>query len=370
MAEKEQAISAARITRISEEVRAVCPRFDAAAFTREVIADLPHLGLKARIARTSEALRAHLPGSAAEAADVLLRSLPTTPETAGITNDSGLHIYSPHSDFVARYCRRGEDLDFALSALARFTRYFTAEDAVRYFLNDFPKETLKAVDGWSRDSDYRVRRLASESTRPRLPGSIRVPLDVDVALPVLDQLHADHSRYVTTSVANHLHDIAFTRLDIVLDRLGRWKSARRTQDEKIDFIVRQALRTRLKEGDSAAYEFLGYPADPPVTLSPLRLKNTHLRDGDTLAFSADLAATAAAKLRVCYVISSPTKRGTPRRKVYILNECEVAAGQNVNLAKAHRFRSTANYVIQPGTHSLAIQVNGRRFSPAEFEVVE
>ncbi|MFI0813812.1 GNAT family N-acetyltransferase [Streptomyces echinatus] len=333
-------------------MQAACPRFDAQAFTREVLADLPRLELKARIARTSEALRSHLPGTAPEAVDILLRSLPPTPEAAGITNGSGLHIYSPHSDFVARYCRRSEDLEHALTALARFTQYFTAEDTVRYFLRDFPEETLKAVDRWARDSDYRVRRLASESTRPRLPGSIRVPLGVDVALAVLDQLYADSSRYVTTSVANHMHDIAEEDLALVLDPLGRWAGEGQAQQRSFDFIARQALRSRLKKGDETAYEFLGFPSNPPVELSSIRLEHTQVRVGDTLAFSADLRATAAANLRVNYVISSPTKTAKRRVKAYVLKSTEVEAGQTVALSKRHSLRSTAGVTLMPAaTHS-------------------
>ncbi|WP_432156149.1 hypothetical protein [Streptomyces sp. bgisy153] len=370
MAEKEHAISPARIIRIGDEVKAACPRFDVRAFTHEVVADLSQLELKARITRTSEALRSHLPGTAAEAVDILLRSLPPTPEAAGITNGSGLHIYSPHSDFVARYCRNSEDLEHALTALARFTQYFTAEDAVRYFLRDFPDETLKAIDRWARDSNFRVRRLASESTRPRLPGSIRVTVGVDVALPVLDQLYADSSRYVTTSVANHMHDIAFDDLDLVLSTLTRWKLAGRADEKEFDFIVRQALRTRLKAGDAAAYEFLGFPADPPVQLSPVRLEHTELRDGDTLAFAVDLSASASARLRVSYVISSTTQTGKLRQKVYFLKEAVTETGQLLRLAKDHVVRSTATSTIRPGTYTLELQVNSRRFAPTEFHVVE
>ncbi|MFI6277897.1 hypothetical protein [Streptomyces sp. NPDC050988] len=369
MAEKEHAISPARITRISEEVRSVCPRFNAEAFTREVVADLPDLELKARIARTSEALRAHLPGTAAEAVDILLRSLPATPEAAGITNGSGLHIYSPHGDFVARYCRRYEDLEHALTALARFTRYFTAENAVRQFLSDFPEETLKAVNNWAHDSDYRVRRLASESTRPRLPGSIRVRLESNTALPVLDQLYADSSRYVTTSVANHLHDIAEDDLDLVLDTLGRWKAVCRVRQTDLDFIARQALRTRLKNGDDAAYGFLGYPSNPPVRLTPIRLEHNQVRIGDTLSFAADLTASAAAKLRVNYVISSPTKTAKRRVKVYVLKTTAIAAGQTIALSKRHSLRSTATVALMPGSYTLELQVNGRKFGVEEFQVL-
>lgn len=135
----------------------MCPAFDADQFAREVIADLPPLALKARIARTSAGLHKHLPVSGAQALDILLRSLPATPEEAGITTDFGLHLYSPHSDYVARYCRTHDNLTSSLDALARMTPYFTAEDAARYFIADFPQETIATVNGWAQHPDHRVR---------------------------------------------------------------------------------------------------------------------------------------------------------------------------------------------------------------------
>ncbi|MFB0629451.1 hypothetical protein [Streptomyces sp. AB3(2024)] len=367
---KEAAINAERVTRIGHEIQAVCPAFDADQFAREVIADLPPLALKARIARTSAGLHKHLPVSGAQAIDVLLRSLPATPEEAGITTDFGLHLYSPHSDYVARYCRTHDNLTSSLDALARMTRYFTAEDAARYFIADFPQETMATVNGWAQHPDHRVRRLASESTRPTLPWSIRIPLAIDAAMPVLDQLHTDPSRYVTRSVANHLHDISAERPDIVLATLQRWKDAGRATGKEFEFIAREALRTLLKTGDTAAYEFLGYPAEPPITLPSLHLERHELREGETLAFTAELSATAPAKLRVSYVISSTTLTGSQRKKVYFLKDTSAEAGQALNLSKAHRVRTTATNTIRPGTHTLTLQVNGRRFAPTKFQVLE
>jgi hypothetical protein len=46
------------------------------------------------------------------------------------------------------------------------------------------------------------------------------------------------------------------------------------------------------------------------------------------------------------------------------------AGQNLRLAKEHVLRSTAASTILPGTYTLELQVNSRRFAPAEFHVVE
>src|SRR6266511_2319341 len=116
---KDRALNAERIARIGREVKAAMPTFDADAFVVDVMADLPGLELKARIARTAKGLYDHLPVTGAEALQVLLRSLPPTPEAAGVTNDFGLHLYSPHSDYAARYCRSAEHLDQALAALKR-----------------------------------------------------------------------------------------------------------------------------------------------------------------------------------------------------------------------------------------------------------
>jgi len=367
---KEQALNAGRIARIAREVHAVLPAFNADAFVSEVVADLPQLELKARIARTSQGLHDHLSAVGGQGLEVLLRSLPPTPQAAGVTNDFGLHIYSPHSDYVARYCRNAEDLERALDALRSFTRYFSAEDAVRYFLNDYPEQTLKAVHAWAQDQDYRVRRLASESTRPKLPWSPRITLPVDTALPVLEQLYADASRYVTQSVANHLRDIAATHPDLVLATLTRWKATRRANDKQFAFIAREALKARLKEGWPAAYEFLGYASDAPVEVSPIRIERTDLRAGETLVFRADLSTREALPLHVTYVISSTTPRGAHREKVYFLARATAEPGRALALTKEHLLRSTATTTIMPGAYALEIQVNGRRFPAARFQVIE
>ncbi|MER8084233.1 hypothetical protein ABTZ57_03475 [Streptomyces sp. NPDC094048] len=367
---KETALSPDRIARIGHEVQSTCPEFDADGFVREVMSDLPRLELKDRIARTSQALHTHLPVTGPEALDVLLRSLPPTPEAAGVTNDFGLHIYSPHSDYVARYLRTGEYLDQALEALARFTRYFSAEVAVRDFLNDFPDETMKAVDAWARDQDHRTRRLASEATRPRLPCARRISLPDDVALPILEQLYGDSSAYVRTSVANHLHDLSVTQPDLVLATLQRWKDSGLVPDKHFAFIARQALRSRLKKGWAGAHAFLGHAPDAPVELAPLVLERTELVDGGTLSFSATLTTTAPVPVHVMFVISSTTRTGKPREKVYFLLRSTGKPGEKLPLAKDHVLRSTATVELTPGAYSIALQVNGRRFPATAFRVRE
>ena len=367
---KDRALNAERIARIGREIQTVLPTFDANAFTADVMTDLPQLELKARITRTAKGLHDHLALGGTDALQVLLRSLPPTPQSAGITNDFGLHLYSPHSEYVARYCRTVENLEQSLDALRRFTCYFSAEDAVRYFLNDFPERTIKAVDAWARDSDYRVRRLASESTRPTLPWSPQISLPSDAALPFLDLLYADSSRYVTQSVGNHLRHIAATNPDLVLATLTRWRAARLANDKELTFIAREALKTHLKHGWPPAYEFLGYASDAPVDVAAVRLERTELHAGETLVFHTALTTSAPAPLHVTYVISSTTRRGAHREKVYFLNRVTAKPGQPLSLTKAHHLRPSGTAAVRPGPHTLQIQVNGRRHPAARFQILE
>ncbi|MER8119068.1 hypothetical protein [Streptomyces sp. NPDC094031] len=367
---KETALNAERIARIGREVHAVCPEFNTDAFVASVMADLPRLELGARIARTSQGLHDHLLVTGPDALDILLRSLPPTPAAAGVTNDFGLHLYSPHSDYVSRYLRADEHLERSLAALARMTGYFSAELPVRHFLADFPDETMKAVDAWSRDEDYRVRRLASEATRPLLPWAPRIALPADTGLPVLETLYDDPHLYVRTSVVNHLGDIAAIQPDLALATLQRWKASGRVTGEQFAFLARNALSNRLKEGWPPAYTLLGYARGAPISLTPLTLERTELRAGDTLNFSAALTATATAPVHVMIVIATTGPSGRPREKVAFLRRATAEPGQELKLAKAHPLRSTARWKVSPGSYSLALQVNGRRFPAVAFTVLD
>ncbi|MFD5920680.1 DNA alkylation repair protein [Kitasatospora sp. NPDC058201] len=365
---KERALSPDRIARIGREMQAACPGFDAASFTAQVTADLPRLELKARIARTAEGLRQHLPVTGQAALDTLLRSLPATPEAAGAETDFGLYIYAPHSAYVAAHHLHPEHLDQAFAALATITPYFSAEDAVRVFLTTYPERTLEAAATWAAASDHRVRRLASESLRPHLPWSTGTGLPVDTALPLLDALYADNSRFVTTSVANHLRDIARTRPDLVLATLTRWRTEGRATDTELAFITREALKARLRAGWPPAYTILGYDPRADVSVSPLRLARTDYRLGDDVTFEADLTAPTDTPVHVMYVLTHTNPDTRTGEKVAHLTRATIKAGAPLHLAKTHPLKSTGTAALAPGSYHLALQVNGRRLPPALLRI--
>lgn len=365
---KERALNPDRVARIGREMQAACPGFDAASFTAQVTADLPRLELKARIARTAEGIHQHLPVTGSAALDTLLRSLPASPEAAGADTDFGLYIYAPHSAYVAAHHLHTDGLGRAFAALAALTLYFSAEDAVRTFLATYPEQTLAAAATWAADSDHRVRRLASEALRPHLPWSVDAGLPVDTALPLLDVLYADSNRFVTTSVANHLRDIARTQPDLVLATLTRWRTEGRAKPAELTFITRGALKNRLKDGWAPAYTLTGYDPHAAVNVSPLRLPHTEFRLGEGLAFETDLTAPADTPVHVMYALTRTDPDTTAKEKVAHLTRATVKASAPLHVSKTHLLRSTGTAALAPGNYQLALQVNGRRHPPALLRI--
>ncbi|CAN0477827.1 unnamed protein product, partial [Phaeothamnion confervicola] len=180
----------------------VRPAFPADRFVREVVADLPALELKGRALRIAQGLRAHLPDDYAKALALVVRAAGADDGTGGIGGMSGFR-FLPLLNFIGRYGL--DDPERSLEALSRLTRHFSAEFDVRPFLLRHPDLTLKRMHAWARDADWRVRRLASEGSRPLLPWGLRVPAlvaDPSKAMAILDRPPAHPNDLSCASVAH------------------------------------------------------------------------------------------------------------------------------------------------------------------------
>jgi hypothetical protein len=71
---------------------------------------------------------------------ILVRSLPAPVDPTRSDGDFGDFIYAPYAEYVARHGRTAEDLEFSLAALRKITMRFSAEFAIRPFLNLFPDQ--------------------------------------------------------------------------------------------------------------------------------------------------------------------------------------------------------------------------------------
>ena len=249
---KDRLFNEKKIKIIAGEIAAVHPAFEADRFTAKVAGKLPELELMDRLHWIRECLHDFLPSDYRVAAKILKESLPAPCDPKLTDKDFGDFIYGPYGAFVAEYGCTQKDVKFSLKILKEMTKRFSVEFPIRSFINTFPEETMAELLTWTKDKHYHVRRLASEGTRPSLPWAKNITIDYKAPLPILDILHADKTRFVTRSVANHLNDISKVDPDLVVRTLKGWKKAKKQTKSELDYLIRHSLRTLEKQGHTAA----------------------------------------------------------------------------------------------------------------------
>lgn len=249
---KDQLFNRDKINQLAGELHNSHAALDAPAFVEAATSRLPELELKQRIAWITDCLERYLPGHYRRAVDLILGSLPAPCDPNLTDGDFGDFIYAPYGEYVARHGCTREHLPLSFAALHELTTRFSAEFAIRPFVDAFPGETRDTLTQWASDNHYHVRRLCSEGTRPRLPWAKRLTTPLGYAIPLLDRLHSDPTRYVTRSVANHINDISKTEPDLALDLLDRWRSSSRQPSKEMVYILRHATRTLVKQGNPDA----------------------------------------------------------------------------------------------------------------------
>jgi 3-methyladenine DNA glycosylase AlkC len=356
---KDHLFNRGSVTALAEQVRTASDVFDADAFVAEVMEGLPERELKQRIDWISLCLRRHLPSNYRDAVRVILSALPPRLDENLTDNDFGEFIHAPYAHFVAEYGRTAGDLEFSLEALREITMRFSAEFAIRDFINAFPEPTLATIASWASDPNYHVRRLCSEGTRPTLPWARKLVTPVAAPIPILDQLFTDPTRYVTRSVANHLNDISKVDPDLTLATLQRWQATGDQGPAEMRFILRHATRTLIKKGHPGAMALWGMSPDPKVSVVDLQWTPV-VAMGEALEFSFDLVAEEDAEVIVDYVVTFRGRvAGMTGRKVFKLKSLSLGAGERARVTKRHPMRAgMTTRQLHPGAHEFQLQING------------
>ncbi|MBM3967811.1 MAG: DNA alkylation repair protein [Planctomycetes bacterium] len=115
---------------------------------------------------------------------------------------------------------------------------------LRQHVTSDPVATIGSLVPWTGSRNERLRRFASEVTRPRGVWCEHIPLLRDapeLGLPILEPLRSDSSLYVRNSVANWLNDASKTAPQWVIQITSDWLKT--STSEETEYIVRRARRT-------------------------------------------------------------------------------------------------------------------------------
>jgi 3-methyladenine DNA glycosylase AlkC len=367
---KDQLFNRNRVQYLAGLFHAADENFNASGFVRDTMKQLKKLELKERIVHIAVTLESHLATDYRVAARQIADALPPPLDPTKTDDDFGDFIFAPLGEYIVRNGLAKKHLKLSLKTLKALTQRASMEDAIRTFINTHTDGTLGELKKWSTDKNYHIRRLVSEGTRPLLPWSRRLSIDTATAIPLLDTLHADPTRYVTRSVSNHLNDIAKTHPQQVLSALKRWKQEGAQEASELQWMSRHALRTLVKQGNPQALMFLGFKPNPQIRISKFALISSAIRPGQAIEFSFTVAALRDEPLLVDYVIDFVKANGTLSPRVHKLKQIRLKKNESATIAKRHVLRANATtYTLYPGTHHVTLQINGKSFGSQSFELL-
>lgn len=362
---KDQLVNAKKVELLTHHLKRALPNLKTNTFKSKILKALPNLELKQRLQHITNCLHEVLPESYPQAIKIISKALPPPLDPTLKDDDFGEYIFYPYSIYASKYGNNKKHLNISLKALKEITKRFSAEEAIRIFINQYPNETFDFLATCLKDDNYHVRRWVSEGTRPKLPWAQKITTEIERPLSFLDQLYHDSTRYVTRSVANHLNDISKTHPELVIQKLQQWQNENKQNPKEFEYICKHSLRTLLKQGNQGALEFLGFPNNPKVKLSQFWLLSKTIKVNTCLDFSFQLESSRSEKLMIDYSIENNQKKN---KKVFKIKQLELAKNTPVQISKSHPFKLMTTRSLHAGEHRLAIHINGKIFHEELFEL--
>ena len=361
------------IKKMGQHLSRNSPDFDKARFVHLATDGLEALELKERSDHILSALESTLPEQFGQACDLLVRALhPVDAATLSdqTMDDDGIRGWAimPMADYVARHGMA--HFDASMDVLKEMTKRFSAEFAVRPFIDAEPDRAMSHLMKWTKDANVHVRRLASEGCRPRLPWGMRLSKLVEdpaPILPVLEQLRDDPEEYVRRSVANNLNDIAKDHPDLV-SRIARdWLSG--DADPARKKLVRHACRSLIKQGHPPTLEVFGF-GKPKIEEPTLQLSERHISVGQSIGMKSVIRSKSdkPQTMVIDYVVHFQMAKGKSSKKVFKWKTVTLDPNSDITIKKTHSFKPITTRRYYGGTHAIELQINGQTFGRAEFEL--
>lgn len=358
--------SPAFYSRFADTIAAVVPLFSKDKFMENILDDqFVHMEWKERLKHTTRVFHQFMPADFS-AASAIIETIIARLKTAQVTEDSLVFIFFP--DYIETYGL--DDFETSVKALENITQFISCEFAVRPFILKYGQRMIDQMTLWSAHENHKVRRLASEGCRPRLPWAMALPgLKKDPApiLHLLENMKNDPSEWVRRSVANNINDIAKDHPDIVIAMAARWKGT----SKETDAVIKHGCRTLLKQGNAEVLKQYGLVSEH-ITLSDFEILTPDLKIGEALEFSFALTNEnkTSQLVRLEYGVYYMKAKGHLTRKVFKISERVYAAEEKAVVRRKQPFKIITTRKYHTGRHQLSIIINGEEKALLNFEVGE
>ena len=349
---------------LADALAFVLPSFNKQHFISQIFTeDFEQKELKARMRHTTLVLHQFMPADFKEAVKTI-EKLILRLKNNGIPDDGLAYIFLP--DYMEVYGL--EEFETAVQAMENITQFVSCEFAVRPFILKFKGKMIGKMRKWSKHENFKVRRLASEGSRPRLPWALAIPFlkrDPASILPILENLKNDPSDWVRRSVANSLNDIAKDHPGLIISLARKWKGISR----ETDAIIKHGSRTLLKKGHAEILNHYGLDSKH-IQISGFKIKTASVQIGDQLVFSFVVTNKDKKKqtVRLEYGLYYRKANGLWSKKVFKISEKNYQPGAEMMVQRKQSFKKITTRVFYPGKHQLSVIVNGEEKEVRSFMV--
>ena len=188
-------------------------------------------------------------------------------------------------------------------------------------------------------------------------------------LEILEVLRDDPEPFVRRSVANNLNDIGKDNPDLLLEVARRWSVDAGAERMA---LIRHALRSLVKAGDTGALEILGYPEGAAVEVRAVSIQPPEVAKGGSLAIGFELHGLGESTQRILVDlrVHYAKANGSTAPKVFKLRTMELTPGGVCRFSKRLSLADLTTRRHHPGVHRLEALINGSAEPLGEFLLVE
>jgi 3-methyladenine DNA glycosylase AlkC len=351
--------------KLSDVLSKTVPYFDKKDFVSKIFTDnFNQMELKERMRHTTKVLHKFMPEDFGKAVKVIEKTIDELSRN-NIGEDSLAFIFFP--DYIEIYGL--EDYENSVKAIEFTTQFISCEFGIRPFIIKYFEPIMSQLLRWSKHENHKVRRLATEGCRPRLPWAMALPelkKNPEKIIPILENLKNDSSDFVRRSVANNLNDIAKDHPKIILEIAKKWKNT----SKETDAIIKHGCRTLLKQGHPEILSHYGLDSTE-IEVTNFKVDTLEVKVPDALQFSFEVENKYEIPkiVRLEYAIYYNKANGLLSKKVFKISEKLYQTKQKVLVVKKQSFKLITTKKFYSGLHKVSIIANGKEKIIGDFQLV-